>query len=82
MYNCSLHKFENCGLCSYHELVMRTIMITMVGAVKILHKEKTLLRVVGGRCNRIFVIWELSVNKFLNNFTFRAHFERRNSLLE
>jgi hypothetical protein len=31
---------ENCGLRSCHELVISTIMITTVGAVKILHKEK------------------------------------------
>jgi hypothetical protein len=45
-----LTPIENCGLRSCHELLIRTIMITTVGAVKILHKEKTLLRVVGGRC--------------------------------
>jgi hypothetical protein len=45
-----LTPIKNCGLRSCHELVIRTIMVTTVGAVKILHKEKTLLRVVEGRC--------------------------------
>jgi hypothetical protein len=45
-----LAPIENCGLRSCHELVIRTVMITTVGALKILHKEKTLLQVVGRRC--------------------------------
>jgi hypothetical protein len=45
-----LTPIENCGLSSCHELVIRTKMITTVGAVKILHKEKTLLWAVEGRC--------------------------------
>jgi hypothetical protein len=41
-----LTPIENCDLRSCHELVIRTVMVTTVGAVKILHKEKTLLRVL------------------------------------
>jgi hypothetical protein len=44
-----LTPIENCGLRSCNELVICTTMMITVGAVKILHKEKTLLRVVEGR---------------------------------